>query len=715
MIPDKERAHGELLYSKTITLVVVYRLPMTSDANPAISGSHAKPAAPRVRWSVRAMLGCLVFACLTPGLVGVLLLFFNEYQNGRTQKEKDTIQTARALTQAVDAQLLKAQVVAQSLASAGSLGKRDFADFHRRAREALTTTKPGTNFVLTDRSGQQIVNTLIPFGQPLPRHGNPEVLAQVFKTEKPVISDLFTGGVTKRPIMSVDVPVVVDGRVTYVLSIGIQPNEFAAILQRQRLPADWVAAIFDATGTIVARTHLAERFVGQKGTAVFIQRIREVPEGMLESTTREGIPVVSLFSRSLSTGWSVGIGIPQKIFAAELTATLWMLGLSMLALFALGIALAWFMGDKIASSVRSLIVPALSLGAGETVGAPRVYIKEAAEVADAMGKAANLLLQRTTALRDSEIRFRATFKQAAVGMAHVSLDGKWLQVNDKLCAIVGYEREELLRIPFQEITYPEDLETDLGFIKQLLAGTIPSYTMEKRYIRKDGALTWVNLTVSLVRTPAGEPDYFVSVIEDIEPRKETEAALAQARKAYQQHLEQQVAERTEALTIANRELDRIAHQDGLTGLQNRLSANERLRLEFLRLKRTGNAYGVLMIDLDHFKSINDTYGHEAGDHVLQQLAGVLTESLRATDFVARFGGEEFLVIMPNTNAEGSLSSAEKLRKAVAEQVFPAVGTVTLSIGVTIAEVTDANEDDAIRRADAALYRAKEAGRNTVRA
>lgn len=687
---------------------------MTIKPDGTVSGEPFKSSVFQLRWSVRSILGCLVFACLVPGLVGAALLFFHKYQNGRAQMEKDTIQTARALTQAVDAQLLKAQVVAQSLASADSLAKRNFADFHRRALEVLATTKPGTNIVLTDQTGQQIVNTLVEFGRPLPRGSDTTVLRRVFETGKPVISDLFIGGVTKRHIMSIDVPVSINGKVTYVLSAGIQPDDFSAILQKQRLPSDWVAAIFNPTGTIVARTHASEQFVGQKGTAEFIQRIREMPEGTMESTTREGIPVVSAFSRSPVTDWSVGIGMPRSIFAAELTRTLWTLGASMVVLFSLGIGLAWFMGNRITRSVRSLIAPALSLGAGEAVVIPRVHIKEAAEVADAMGEAADLLKRRTTALQHSDIRFRATFEQAAVGMAHLSLDGQWLQVNDKLCAIVGYERDALLSITFQDITYPDDLNTDLAFLKQLLAGAIPSYTKDKRYIRRDGAITWVNLTVSLVRTAEGRPEYFVSVIEDIQPRKEAEAALAQAQQAYQQRLEQQVAERTEALTAANRELDRIAHQDGLTGLQNRMSVNERLRSEFLRFKRTGNVYGVLMMDIDHFKSINDTYGHEAGDHVLRQMAGVLADSLRATDFVARFGGEEFLVITPDTDIEGTRASAEKLRKAVAGQSFPAVGTVTLSIGVASAQLEDAHQDDAIRRADAALYRAKDEGRNTVR-
>ena len=106
-------------------------------------------------------------------------------------------------------------------------------------------------------------------------------------------------------------------------------------------------------------------------------------------------------------------------------------------------------------------------------------------------------------LRKSEERFRATFHQAAVGVAHVGLDGRWLKVNERLSEIVGYPREELLNKTFQDITHPEDLEKDLGYVRRLLAGEIETYSMEKRYFKKDGSIVWINLTVSLVREAGG--------------------------------------------------------------------------------------------------------------------------------------------------------------------------------------------------------------------
>lgn len=129
------------------------------------------------------------------------------------------------------------------------------------------------------------------------------------------------------------------------------------------------------------------------------------------------------------------------------------------------------------------------------------------------------------ALRESEGRFRSTFEQAAVGMAHVGLGGEWLRVNEKLCEIVGYAREELLGLTFQGITHPEDLRRDEEAFRRLLLGEMDTYSTEKRYVRKDGSSVWINLTTALSREVSGEQRYFISVIEDITDRKRYEQEL----------------------------------------------------------------------------------------------------------------------------------------------------------------------------------------------
>ncbi|MEH8184984.1 PAS domain S-box protein [Aeromonas allosaccharophila] len=135
------------------------------------------------------------------------------------------------------------------------------------------------------------------------------------------------------------------------------------------------------------------------------------------------------------------------------------------------------------------------------------------------------LLSTQSRLQQSETRFQATFEQAAVGIALVSPDGKWLRVNQRLCDMVGYQADELMNMTFQQVTHPDDLFIDQSYVAQMLAGKRPHYTLEKRYLRKGGEVLWVTLTVALVRDLNGEPDYFISIIEDNQQSKETEEAL----------------------------------------------------------------------------------------------------------------------------------------------------------------------------------------------
>ncbi len=186
--------------------------------------------------------------------------------------------------------------------------------------------------------------------------------------------------------------------------------------------------------------------------------------------------------------------------------------------------------------IRSVICLPLSLGGEPPIGAlglnalrverdwPEPLVKRLQLVAQVFTHA---LARRRheLILRESEELNRATFEQAAVGLAHVGTDGSWLRVNDKLCAILGYPREELLQLTFQDLTHPDDLGADLERVREVLAGELKTYSMEKRYVRKDRSLVWANLTVSLVRTAAGEPRHFISVVEDITERKRAEEAL----------------------------------------------------------------------------------------------------------------------------------------------------------------------------------------------
>lgn len=200
-------------------------------------------------------------------------------------------------------------------------------------------------------------------------------------------------------------------------------------------------------------------------------------------------------------------------------------------------------------------------------------------------------------------------------------------------------------------------------------------------LRKDGNVFPIELSVSMWK--AGEEIFYSGIIRDITRRKELENELA-----------------------------RTATTDRLTQAYNRTKFHEVIKIEFERATRYDHSLSIIMFDIDHFKKINDTYGHAAGDYVLQTLTQIVMENLREIDCLVRWGGEEFVVITPETDVEKAEVLAERIRKAIEDYRFDQAGTVTISLGVTQYRKND-TADSCIKRADDAMYIAKGKGRNRV--
>jgi diguanylate cyclase (GGDEF)-like protein/PAS domain S-box-containing protein len=313
------------------------------------------------------------------------------------------------------------------------------------------------------------------------------------------------------------------------------------------------------------------------------------------------------------------------------------------------------------------------------------------------------------ALIASETRFTATFEQAAVGIAHVALDGTWLNVNRRCSEIVGYPKEELLRLKFSDITHSDDLEADWALVRELLEGKRDTYSLEKRYFTKQGRLVWVNLTVSLVQKPDGSPDYFISVIEDITLRKQIE----EERDDLIVQLEERVRKRTA-------ELERLSLTDPLTGIANRRSFDRCLEAEWDRAVRTRQPLSLILVDIDFFKNMNDTAGHTAADDALRSVAACLSQvAQRSADLAARYGGDEFVLVLPDTSAEGALRIANRVQELVEGLGVRNPGSsidhaMTVSQGAATAlPDSKGTWSSLLLEADRALYHAKQTGRARI--
>jgi diguanylate cyclase (GGDEF)-like protein/PAS domain S-box-containing protein len=290
--------------------------------------------------------------------------------------------------------------------------------------------------------------------------------------------------------------------------------------------------------------------------------------------------------------------------------------------------------------------------------------------------------RREDALRHAEARFRSAFDDAAIGMALVDLDGRWMRVNDALARLTGYAVDELVGMGFRDLTPDDELPSDLQALQELAAGRLNVHHAEKRYRRADGGIVWISLSVSLVRDPDGRPLHLISQMQDITDRK-----------------------------AAERELAERALHDPLTGLPNRLLFLDRVQVALARIERRAAPVAVLFIDLDRFKLVNDSLGHSIGDRMLIEVAERLHGALRPNDTVSRFGGDEFTILCENIDERGAKAVAERISESLSEP-FLIDGRelfASASLGVSISRDHHVQAEAMLRDSDAAMYRAKEQG------
>jgi diguanylate cyclase (GGDEF)-like protein/PAS domain S-box-containing protein len=260
----------------------------------------------------------------------------------------------------------------------------------------------------------------------------------------------------------------------------------------------------------------------------------------------------------------------------------------------------------------------------------------------------------------------------------IDLKGKILKVSKAFCEIAGYSKEELIGKKHSIIRHP-DMDTK---IYEELWDTIKNgqtWQGEIKNQRKDGSYYWVYSTISPVFDDQGDIIEYTAIRQDITDKK-----------------------KVEELSIT----------DQLTKLYNRVKLEEVFLNELQRANRYQNHFSMMILDIDYFKSVNDTYGHDIGDETLKDVAKILKNSVREIDTIGRWGGEEFIVITPETGIDECMILAQKIRKNIENYTFNVVGKKTSSFGVTEFIKGDTQES-MVKRADTGLYKAKESGRNCV--
>lgn len=288
-------------------------------------------------------------------------------------------------------------------------------------------------------------------------------------------------------------------------------------------------------------------------------------------------------------------------------------------------------------------------------------------------------------LSRARLVFESAFAAAPIGMALVSVDGRFIKVNNAVCQLLGRDETSLLGDTFQAITHPDDLGGSLELFKIMLDGSASVGRQEKRFLRPDGSVVWCLLALALVRDDDGRPRFFISQTQDITERKN-----------------------------AQREMERLATIDALTGLPNRLLLMDRLRHALSQARRSGWLVGVLFVDLDRFKEVNDTYGHHVGDELLRQVAARLEGATRVGDTTTRLGGDEFVVLCEQVNAADEVAEvAERIRVALGRSftVLDHDMRISASVGITVGD-SDSGET-LLQEADRSMYAAKRGGRGRI--
>jgi diguanylate cyclase (GGDEF)-like protein/PAS domain S-box-containing protein len=283
---------------------------------------------------------------------------------------------------------------------------------------------------------------------------------------------------------------------------------------------------------------------------------------------------------------------------------------------------------------------------------------------------------------EAQLYFEIAFENAPIGMALFNTDGQYIRVNGALCELLGRSEDELLGRRDQEFTHPDDRAADVEAAWRILEGELDVWQCEKRFLRADGRVVWTIANLTFLRDGDGNPLSWVGQFQDISGRKRDEARLRD-----------------------------LAHRDPLTGAFNRRRLEAELRLR----AQAGERGAVLVVDLDHFKQVNDAHGHAIGDRVLIEIAAALGAAVRREDLVARIGGDEFAILLAHATDEDARAVAGAVTMVVDSHRFEAAPGARISASVGIATFDPGGPltmTDLLTRADRAMYRAK--GQRSVR-
>ena len=593
---------------------------------------------------MRSLLLLLVLTVLLPGIIGVTSLIYRQYRQEHQELEREASRMAKNLALAIDNELLDARKVAEALATSRHFTRRDFPALHQQLTEILAKSDLGSHAVLSDSSGQQLINTQRPYGAPLPAHANPELVQQVFASGQPAISNIYIGALSRRPLVSVDVPVFIDGKVTYDLGVGIFTDKFDDLLRNQSRPSNWEVGVFDRQGRIVART-FGNQPAGSAASPSLWRAMQDHHSDLFDVTTQDGTVMRSVLSRAPVSGWYVAIGVPRSILEDDLQQRISLFGLVVLLMFGTGGGLAWFMGNRIARSVNALTAPARALEAGEPMQISPVYFREADDVALAMAGTARLLAKRQRVLRERDIELLTAQRLSRMGSWNWTMGSEVVEASAEICRMFG-------RTTIPVLSGQKDTMfalADWNILERALhrtATTGQACELEIQARRFTGETFWTHYCCEAIRDSCDRIVGLRGTVQDITERMRAQNELDR----YRNDLEALVSSRTleleqarDAAESANRAksdfLATMSHElrtpinavIGLTRLLGDSPMGQRQRDHADKILLSAEALQIMIDDILDFSRI------EAGKLQLEHQAFSLDAILRTTATVIGIG------------------------------------------------------------------------------
>lgn len=647
------------------------------------------PRVKTLRLSLRTWLFGLSLLATLPVLVLSLSVVW-EYKDFQQRVVVQQLETrSDELAQSVAEELKAAVGTVVALAESDAALVQDMPRLYAHARRIVERNRDIRAITLVDGDGRILFLTSAALGAPPMQAQAPELIQEALRTQTPNVSGAFNSPVSPIKVVAVTVPIIQGGQATLALRAILTVQYFNRIIAADQLPSGWIAGIADRNGNIVARSLDPERFVGGKASQSFRVAIIQGNTGVFPGSTLEGTPTLNKVRPIYGLDWYMGVAVPQAVLNAPVHEMLWHVG----GLSALWLGLAVLAASVFAGYVvrqMQQVSSAMAFGLAGTQDGSPIRIRELFDMFQRYRDAKRTEAAARTDLGEAQSQrdeVRDLYDHAPCGYHSLDKEGRIVRMNQTELGWLGRSLEEVLGRPYSDFLSEQS--------QQVFRERFPEFARDG-YIR--------DLEMELIKG-TGSP---MPILISATAIRDAQGNFLASRTTVFDNTEQKMNEA---------QLERLARTDVLTSLSNRRDFYERAQQEVARAKRSGKAFSLMLLDVDFFKKINDQYGHAGGDEVLRRLSRVLSDLLREVDSPARLGGEEFVVLMPETPLEGARLVAERVRAGM-EATVVELGDgrlIRFTVSIGLAHWADGEDDIDVplHRADEALYRAKAGGRNQV--